>query len=192
MLVGRITQLKGYDVAVRCASVLARRAAALGEGAVKYKFVIVGEAEKLRREYEESLKRLVRELGLEGYVVFAGEQSKIAECLSIADIVVSANYKKCEAFGRSMAEALAMGRPVVATAFGGALDIVEDGVNGALVGTMPNASAEERAAAFADAIERVANIKFVSLREKALEKFSFEKMVDRSLGVYRELGGENE
>jgi glycosyltransferase involved in cell wall biosynthesis len=86
-----------------------------------------------------------------------------------------------------MAEALAMDRPVVATAFGGALDIVEDGVNGALVPTMADASLDERAMAFADAIERVSNMKFSSLRKNALEKFSYSLMVKRSLDVYKEL-----
>ena len=38
-------------------------------------------------------------------VVFAGNQQKVAECLSLADVVVSSNVRKPEAFGRSMAEA---------------------------------------------------------------------------------------
>jgi glycosyltransferase involved in cell wall biosynthesis len=183
MALGRITQLKGLDVAIMAMAKLREK---LPRQKI-FKLVIVGEAELLRKEYENSLKETVCKLGLQDNVVFAGAQSKVAECLSIADIVVSANYKKCEAFGRSMAEALAMDRPVVATAFGGALDIVEDGVNGALVPTMADASLDERAMAFADAIERVSNMKFSSLRKNALEKFSYSLMVKRSLDVYKEL-----
>jgi glycosyltransferase involved in cell wall biosynthesis len=183
MALGRITQLKGLDVAIMAMSKLREKL----PRQKNFKLVIVGEAELLRKEYENSLKETVCKLGLQDNVVFAGAQSKVAECLSIADIVVSANYKKCEAFGRSMAEALAMDRPVVATAFGGALDIVEDGVNGALVPTMADASLDERAMAFADAIERVSNMKFSSLRKNALEKFSYSLMVKRSLDVYKEL-----
>jgi glycosyltransferase involved in cell wall biosynthesis len=183
MALGRITQLKGLDVAIMAMAKLREKLLRQKN----FKLVIVGEAELLRKEYENSLKETVCKLGLQDNVVFAGAQSKVAECLSIADIVVSANYKKCEAFGRSMAEALAMDRPVVATAFGGALDIVEDGVNGALVPTMADASLDERAMAFADAIERVSNMKFSSLRKNALEKFSYSLMVKRSLDVYKEL-----
>jgi glycosyltransferase involved in cell wall biosynthesis len=183
MALGRITQLKGLDVAIMAMAKLREKL----PRQKNFKLVIVGEAELLRKEYENSLKETVCKLGLQDNVVFAGAQSKVAECLSIADIVVSANYKKCEAFGRSMAEALAMDRPVVATAFGGALDIVEDGVNGALVPTMADASLDERAMAFADAIERVSNMKFSSLRKNALEKFSYSLMVKRSLDVYKEL-----
>ena len=85
-----------------------------------------------------------------------------------------------------MAEALAMDKPVVATGFGGALDIVEDGVNGALVAPDPKAKSEELAVKFANAIRSVAHSGFKGLREDALEKFSFDRMAARSLAVYNE------
>ena len=130
----------------------------------------------------------MRELKVEDNVVFAGNQRQIAECLSIADVVVSSNWKKPEAFGRSMAEALAMDRPVVATAFGGALEIVEDGVNGALVGVPDSKATDlERAIPFANAIRAVLKLPKRDLRGPALEKFSFERMAASSLAVYREL-----
>jgi glycosyltransferase involved in cell wall biosynthesis len=40
---------------------------------------------------------------------------------------------------------------------------------------------------FAAAIEKVSQMSFGNLREEALERFSFEKMIERSLAVYREL-----
>ena len=181
MGVGRITQLKGYDILIR--AVCRANAKTVGN---TFKLVIVGEAEELRKDVETNLKSLVRELGAEDQVVFAGNQQKIAECLFVADIVVSSNTKKPEAFGRSMAEALAMGRPVVAKAFGGALDIVEDGVNGALVpADTPHGEAEVDA--FAAAILRVSGMEFGDLRAAALEKFSFDRMIERSMSAYKEL-----
>jgi glycosyltransferase involved in cell wall biosynthesis len=174
MGLGRITQLKGYDTLIRATALLRQRVP-------NVLTVIVGEAEALRRDVEENLRALVRELALDDAVVFAGNQQKVAECLSLADVVVSANTRKPEAFGRSMAEALAMNRPVVATAFGGALDIVEDGVSGVRV-PMDRATAE----GFAEAIERALARRWGDLRTPALEKFSFERMVDRSLAVYGE------
>lgn len=174
MGVGRITQLKGYDILIRAVAKLPER----------FRLVIVGEAEELRRDVEESLRALAADLGVEDRVVFAGNQSKIAECLTIADVVVSSNVKKPEAFGRSMAEALAMDRPVVAKAFGGALDIVRDGIDGVLVAADGSRPYEDE---FAQAIEKVSRMKFASLREDALERFDFTKMIERSLAVYREL-----
>ena len=174
MGLGRITQLKGYDTLIRATALAAH-------DIPNIRTVIVGEAEELRRDVEASLRALVTELHVEDRVVFAGNQTRVAECLSLADVVVSANTRKPEAFGRSMAEALAMGRPVVAAAFGGALDIVEDGVNGALV------DPESGAQGFADALVRVSRQTFGDLRTPALEKFSFERMAQSSLAVYREL-----
>jgi glycosyltransferase involved in cell wall biosynthesis len=182
MAVGRITQLKGYDTLIRALAALH----SLSPVPHSPKLVIVGESEALRRNVEEDLRHLVAELDLADDVVFAGNQQKIAECLSIADVVVSANTRKPEAFGRSMAEALVMGRPVVATAFGGALDIVEDGVNGALV-PIPSDKSADMAPAFADALLRVRSMRLGDLRAAALEKFSFDKMISRTVAAYEEL-----
>lgn len=178
MALGRITQLKGYDVLIRAIHELKAKMPAAVSSA-RPKLVIVGEAEALRKDVEEYLKCLVQELGLQDDVVFAGNQQKVAECLSIADVVVSSNTRKPEAFGRSMAEALVMGKPVVAAAFGGALDIVEDGVNGALV--------QVAKPDFVEALMRVRAMKFGDLRTDALEKFSFDRMIERSIAVYEEL-----
>ena len=187
MGLGRITQLKGYDILIHAARYLKATHEAARVKTPAYKFVIVGEAEEGRRKYAAELVALAERLGVKDDVVFAGAQSKVAECLSIADVVVSANYRKPESFGRSMAEALAMNRPVVATAFGGALDIVKDGVNGALVAKMQGEPPEERAVAFANAIRCVVHSKFGDLRSDVLERFSFERMAKASLDVYREL-----
>ena len=181
MGVGRITQLKGYDMLIRAVHELNGMARG-----VNFKLVIVGEAETLRKDVEAGLRALVRELGMDDEVVFAGNQGKIAECLSLANVVVSSNTRKPEAFGRSMAEALAMGRPVVAKAFGGALDIVEDGVNGALV-PADVAFGEAEVKAFAEAIGRVSRKTFGDLRSSALEKFSFDRMIERTRRAYLEL-----
>lgn len=174
MGVGRITQLKGYDTLIEATAMVAAEIP-------NVKTVIVGEAEELRKDVEENLRAQVARLGLEDKVVFAGNQAKVAECLSLADVVVSSNTIKPEAFGRSMAEALVMGRPVVAAAFGGALDIVEDGENGFLV------DPAEGAEGFAKALVRCSRTQFGDLRTPALERFSFERMAVSSLAVYREL-----
>jgi glycosyltransferase involved in cell wall biosynthesis len=123
MGVGRVTQLKGYDVLIR--------AVAKAKASVpNIKCVIVGGVDSSRIGYAQSLKALVKELGVEDQVAFAGGQSKIAEIYRCADVLTSNNSIKPESFGRTMAEALAMDCPVIATCFGGALDIVKEGENG--------------------------------------------------------------
>lgn len=187
MAVGRITEVKGYDTLIK--AVLRLQSHVLG-----LKLVIVGDADKGHRDYLESLKALVAEIGLETgdgrrTVVFAGGETKIPECLSIASVVVSANTKKPESFGLSMAEALMMGRPVVAKAFGGALDVVRDGVDGVLV----PADAADPVTAFADAIAKVREGAFSGLRASALSRFDFGIMSAKTTELcQRQMNGERE
>ena len=172
--VGRITQLKGYDVLIQ-ATALAR------ERLPQIKTVIVGGAEAARAGYGRDLQRLVESLGLRDHVVFAGSQSKIAEIYACGNVLVSSNRSKPEAFGRSMAEALAMGCPVIATRFGGALDIVKEGVNGWFI--EPGGDAAQ----LADRLVQASQTAFAGLREDALARFSLDGMVTQTLAVYDEV-----
>jgi len=87
---------------------------------------LVGDGE-LRRDIEE----LVKQLGLEEKVKFFGVRSDVPELLSQADIfVLSSDY---EGFGLVVAEAMAAGLPVIATAIGGIPEILEGGRAGILV-----------------------------------------------------------
>ena len=187
MAVGRITEVKGYDMLIRAVSLLRsdNRSAGLTKDV---KLVIVGDADGRHGEYLERLKKLAETGGCETgdssrTVVFAGGETKIPECLSIASVVVSSNTKKPESFGLSMAEALTMGKPVVAKAFGGALDIVRDGIDGVLV----PAGAADLAVAFAEAIGTVRANVWGDLRKGARERFDFDIMVRKTMDAYDEL-----
>ena len=148
----------------------------------RIKTVIVGGAEPARRAYAESLKAMVRDLHLEDRVVFAGSQSRMAEIYALGNVLVSGNHAKPESFGRTMAEALAMGCPVIATRFGGALDIVREGVDGWLV--EPGDTE-----ALANRLAQAAETRWSGLREGAMARFSLDRMVEGTLAVYQELRG---
>ena len=118
MTIGRITPVKGLDNLIR------------EFGATKSsnaKLVIVGGADKHHQEYLESLKKLASAVHLHrspSPIIFAGQQAKIPECISIADEVVSANTTKPETFGLSVIEAYAMNKPVRAKRFGGVAEVM--------------------------------------------------------------------
>ena len=171
--VGRITPVKGYDALIR-ATALARK------DVPNMRTLIVGSAEARRTGHLEALKQTVAQLGLQDTVLFTGGQRNMAEVYACGNVLVSSNTAKPEAFGRSMAEALAMGCPVIATASGGALDIVRDGKDGWLV--PPN-----DVDALAQRLVMASKTMFHHLREDALERFSLKLMVDKTENVYREL-----
>jgi glycosyltransferase involved in cell wall biosynthesis len=77
------------------------------------------------RRYLEKLKRLADGLGLAERVRFLGQRADVLALLAAADIHCQPNTGP-EPFGNSFVEALAARLPVVTTATGGALEIVDD------------------------------------------------------------------
>jgi glycosyltransferase involved in cell wall biosynthesis len=118
-----------------------RMAAAVSAAHRGTRFVWVGEGRLLAQAQAEA-----RRLGVE--VTFSGfrpDAARVAACFDV--YVVSSLY---EGLGRALTEALASGRPVVATAVNGVVDMVEHGSTGLLA---PSAEPEALAKAVAWALE---------------------------------------
>ena len=167
--VGRITPLKDYETFIR-------GIAAARKELPNVVGVIVGGTHADRRGYEARLRGLVRELDAGEAIRFAGSQQAMAEIYALSDVVVSCSAKP-ESFGRALVEALAMETPVIATAHGGALEIVREGENGLLF-------APGDAAALAARLAAISRRTFTGLRPDVLARFSLDAMVDRTLAVY--------
>jgi glycosyltransferase involved in cell wall biosynthesis len=87
---------------------------------------IVGGAQRPEEQtYFEELQRMAGALGIANRVRFLGQRSDIPELLSAADIFCQPNQTP-DSFGISFIEALWAGRPVITTAMGGALEIVDE------------------------------------------------------------------
>ena len=91
-------------------------------------YLIVGDGDAA---YEKTLRALVRTLGLERTVHFAGFQEDVYPWLAAMDIYV--HPALMEGFGIAVLEAMAMEKPVVASRVGGIPEVVQDGVTGFLV-----------------------------------------------------------
>jgi glycosyltransferase involved in cell wall biosynthesis len=86
----------------------------------------VGGAQRPHEErYLEDLKSLARQLGIANRIRFVGQQPDVPRLLSAADIYCQPNTAP-DSFGISFIEALSAKLPVVTTAMGGALEIVDD------------------------------------------------------------------
>jgi glycosyltransferase involved in cell wall biosynthesis len=81
--------------------------------------------------YGLEVRARVSRLGLSDKIHFAGFQSDVRLCLSAMDCV--ALTSRSEGLPIALLEAMAMGKPVVATRVGGIPEVVEDGVTGLLV-----------------------------------------------------------
>lgn len=171
--VGRITQLKDLETLIRAIALVTHETPNVTA-------LIVGGVREDKQGYFASLKTLASELGVEDRIVFTGSQSNVAEIYALSDVVVSAS-KKPESFGRSVAEAIAMNTPVIATNHGGVLDIVVEGTNGYFVSVGdPQGLAQK--------IGEAAHLEFDGYRY-IQNRFSLQQMVKKTIGVYRELVG---
>ena len=94
--------------------------------------ILVGDALFGEQEYVQHLHQQVTRLGLENRVKFLGFRSDIPLLMSACDLVAHTSTAP-EPFGRVIVEGMLCGTPVVAAKAGGAIELVEHGVNGFLV-----------------------------------------------------------
>lgn len=116
-LPGRLSRLKGHEAFIE---LIARLRA---EGHPVHG-LIVGGIEPRRQAYANDLQRKVHALGLSDAVLFIGHRADIREIYAVSTLVLSLSTKP-ESFGRTVLEALSLGRPVVAYAQGGVGEILD-------------------------------------------------------------------
>jgi len=91
------------------------------------KLLIVGKPLPGQKGYLNMLKGLAKDQN----IIFAGTRPDVYDIISAGDMLVVPSLS--EAFGRTVIEAMACGKPVVASNVGGIPEIVEDGKTGILV-----------------------------------------------------------
>jgi glycosyltransferase involved in cell wall biosynthesis len=90
------------------------------------RYVIVGDG-----DYRSALENLTRELGMENNVVFTGRREDVPAILAMGDIFVHPTL--ADALPTVLAEAMAAGKPIIASRVGGVPEMVEHGSNGLLL-----------------------------------------------------------
>jgi glycosyltransferase involved in cell wall biosynthesis len=161
---------------------------ALVDAGVHAHFVIAGGAiyeTAGHGAYGARLREWTSELGLSSHVTFLGARDDMPEILAGLDVLVHCPTAP-EPFGRVLAEAMAVGRPVVAACCGGIPEVVENGVTGALV--QPG-----DVNGFVAAIRRVLDDSALGEemgragRRRAEDLFAVERHVDAVLEAYRSI-----
>lgn len=156
-------------------ALLLRTVARLRESGRDVSLTLVGDG-PLRGALEER----ARELGISERVRFAGRRTDTAAFYRDCDLfVLLSDY---EGMPMSIIEAMASGLPVVATRAGGVAELVDDGVNGALV--------EADAAAAAGAIAAICDDPALYARLSAgavrtSSHYSAEAMMEKYVDLYR-------
>jgi D-inositol-3-phosphate glycosyltransferase len=131
LFVGRIEPLKGIDVLIEAIALMKQNG--------KYKdnpfcLAIIGGntggGDKAINEEMDRLRELREKYGLEDLITFLGQRSQdnLPYYYSAAELVVVPSHY--ESFGMVALEAMACGRPVVASQVGGLAFLIQDGING--------------------------------------------------------------
>lgn len=94
--------------------------------------VFVGDALFGEQDYVQMLKTKVETLGLQDRVRFLGFRADVIPLMQTCDVVAHTSTAP-EPFGRVIAEAMLCGRPVIASASGGALELIESETTGWLI-----------------------------------------------------------
>ena len=177
MLPARVTRWKGQMVLVEAMARLPGDSLAL----------LVGDAEE-RPAFKAELLARIERLGLQDRVRLVGHANDMPAALMLADVVVHASTD-AEAFGRTVIEAQAMARPVIASDLGAPRETVAEGVTG---WRTPPGDAAALAAAIGKALalppaERAA----LGARARAavLSGYTTEAMQAATMAVYQELIG---
>lgn len=174
-MAGRFEQQKGIDLFLQAAQVVKRRFPHV-------KFLVVGDG-PLKKEMEEQTLTL----GLTKDIIFTGWKTNVADYIGVMDIFCIPS--RWEALPLVLLEAMALGKPVVATNVGGIQEALEDGKTGILIppfnsGALANAimslvsnreTAQMMGKAGTQRVQQVFSIKQMIINYERLCIYLFEK-----------------
>lgn len=169
----RGTEYKGLDDLLRAVALLRVRRPGV-------RLVVVGDGDR-----RGSFEGMSRELGIGDAVTFMGTLAPAELAVQYQESALLVLPSRFESFGMVIAEAMACGRPVVATSVGGIPGLVADGVTGVLV---PSGDV----AALVVAVERVLGDERLATRlgaagrDRVVAELSWETQADRTAAVFEQ------
>lgn len=171
---GRLHYQKGHSAFIEAAAKLSLEFPGL-------RFLVVGEG-----ELEGELEDMAKKLGLGDKITFAGYVNDVKRFMDAMDVFVLPSL--WENLPASLLEAMALGKPVVATNVGGVSEAVVDGASGILV---PPGDPEALAAAVSKLVsdKNLAREMGSSARRAIKEKFSLDSAVREYEEAYLDVLG---
>jgi glycosyltransferase involved in cell wall biosynthesis len=172
-MIARLAPVKGYEVFFQATARLTQQM----NGRVR--FLVIGDG-----PLRHSLEAQVRDMGLGQAVIFTGFREDLVRIYADLDVVALSSHN--EGTPVTLIEAAAAGRPGVATRVGGVPELIEDGVNGFLVEKGDWQALADRMAwllAHPEEARRMGQ----SGRQRVLEAFSVQRLIDDLVRLYREL-----
>ena len=133
---------------------------------------------------EKNLRRLATSLELDDHITFVDDGTAMKAYLSAIDIFCLPSLQ--QGFGVIMLEAMALGRPAIASGVGGILSIIEDNKNGLVVPPSDSRALAERLLELLNDPERTRKIAIAG-QNLVEDKFTVDRMVEETIGLYNEV-----
>lgn len=133
---------------------------------------------------EKNLRKLSTSLELDDVVTFVDDGCAMTAYLSAFDIFCLPSLQ--QGFGVIMLEAMALGRPAIASAVGGVLSIIEDGRNGLIVPPSDSRALANRIIELLDNPEQARRIAIAG-QNLVEDCFMVDRMVDEYMALYNDV-----
>jgi len=170
-IVARLARIKNHETLLRAYAPLCQ------EPGNRTRLVIVGDGPE-----RAALEQLAHDLGITNRVTFLGERHDIPDLLNAFDIYALTSFN--EGMNLTLLEAMSAALPVVATAVGGNVEIVEEGVTGYLVPSADIGCLTERMRYLVNSPEVRAPMG-QKARARVLQFFDLQVMMRDYLSLYR-------
>ncbi len=165
-----LSKQKGANIAIKALKELASRK--------NLKLILAGDG-----EYFKEAQLLVKKLKLESRVIFTGfvHNEDVHKYFNASDIFIFPTLRK-ESFGIVIAEAMACGKPVIASDTGSIPNVIDNGINGIL---FPTGDFMELARQINLLLNDQQRLEMLAqnARQKALGKFGMDRMITETVKV---------
>lgn len=171
-IVARLVPEKGYEYAINAFYQVLKVFPSV-------RLIIIGEG-----PLEESLKDMCKRLGIKDHVIFMGYRQDVESLEADFDVFVLPSIS--EGLGLALLEAMALGKPAVATETGGIPEVIKHKVNGFLV---PPGNDKYLAEGIIEALSDKEQAKMLGLaaQKTVFRKFSSTAMIENTEKVYMEI-----
>jgi colanic acid/amylovoran biosynthesis glycosyltransferase len=169
--VGRLVWKKGYEYAIRAASILK-------EKGIDFEYNIVGDGAHL-----QALQFIIKESGLENNVKLLGALSAEATKEQLEQSHLFVHPAISEGFSNAVLEAQAMGLPVICTDADGLPENIEDMVTGFVVRKWDTEAIAEKLIFFSENREKISEMGLKGI-ERVNKYFTIDKQIEAFANFY--------
>lgn len=149
------------------------------EAGIPIRIVVTGSGPE-----EKNLRKLATSLELDDHVTFVDDGTAMSAYLSAIDIFCLPSLQ--QGFGVIMLEAMALGRPAIASGVGGILSIIEDGKNGLIVPPSDSRALADRMLELLNDPEKARRIAIAG-QNLVEDRFTVDRMVDETISLYNDV-----